>query len=166
MKRLIAINIFILLLFTFSGCSSINTTGKDLQEIEFEMIYNGFTFFDGSAANTPPLSTYVFTSEEDWDKFNSAYLPGVNNVMTMNRSIDFDKYSLIYTGMIGAKSTYSTSVTIEDYKIENNELKPIFGENENIVYAHNDGDQFVHFFVILSLVKKDDYSEGLQNIYK
>lgn len=163
MKKIFIVILLALISIIASGCTFDNSADK-LKNIKYEVIYTGFTYFDGTAENMPPLTTYVFSSEEEWVNFDSKYQIGANSLMTMNQTIDFNKHSLIYTATIGAKPSYTTSATVDKYVIENDELKPIYGEDKNQNYAVN-GDGVVHLFVIISLVEKDNLPNNLQNIY-
>lgn len=95
----------------------------------------------------------------------------------MFKSIDFEKYDLIYTATISPKADlFATSLNLLGYKIENQELHPIFEKHSlekefkdgfnDMVYAVNDVNEciLIHPFVVLSLVEKSEIPENLKNL--
>ncbi|KXG43936.1 hypothetical protein TEPIDINF_001409 [Tepidibacillus infernus] len=139
-------------------------------DVSYEILFNGFVTSKPTIEDILPYETIIFENEADWNAFSNKYLPVTRSVATMLKSIDFAKNDLIYTGSISAKADlYSVSSRILGYKIENNLLEPIWDTNfKDRIYAVNDISeyQFIQPFVILSLVKKSEIPNKLQNFYR
>jgi hypothetical protein len=154
------------------GCSQ-NRQSAEIDKIpktdvSYEILFEGFVTTKPSKEDILPEKTIVFGNEADWLAFSDKYLPVTRSVATMFKSIDFEKYNLIYTATISPKADlYATSSKISGYKIENQNMDPIWDTNfKDGVYAVNDVNEYtlIHPFVILSLVEKSEIPKNLKNL--
>lgn len=181
MKKILLLICCLSLLFTV-GCSQ-NRQSTEIDKIpktdvSYEILFKGFVTNKPSKEDILPEKTIVFGNEVDWLAFSDKYLPVTRSVATMFKSIDFEKYYLIYSATISPKADlYGISSKILGYKIENQTIHPIFGKTsleehfkdgfKDMVCAVNEIDEcpLVHAFVVLSLVeKKSKIPENLKNL--
>ncbi|WP_433744697.1 hypothetical protein [Falsibacillus pallidus] len=164
--------LFLLILLggVLSGCSSteIQFNNKEQRsDIDYEIYFQGFLI-----EKTPsPLKIFIFTSQEDWEKFSKKYVEQGQRVASMDRSIEWNKEDLIYFARGGAKDGYvGTSGSFKGYQIKNNRIDVKFEnppQHNQILAVNNSNDDNVSMtYQIWTLVKKSSISKDLVSLYQ
>lgn len=145
--------------------------------VQFEVLYNGFITMNLMLEDLPPSGPIVFNSYEQWEEFGKKYIPNhywsLYSYMTREKEIDFNKNYLIFYSSIGAKTWYNQSFTsVERVMITDNKLQIVFSEDEeakdiiNGIYTEDKQVEAAHPNILILEIKKEDVPSDLVDIYQ
>jgi len=120
----------------------------DLQDIEYQVIFDGFVELDDPSSEIPlGGDLFVFNSEEQWENFAQKYFSKLPSFLRrLDISIDFTKQKLICKPVMPTHEDYNRALIVDNVILVDNTLVMRFSQDKLNTYVLGSSDKRSVFF--------------------